>query len=247
MYGPVWWTLGLCIHVLYDGSSGKSGMLLLMLLLIMVLMRQRVSSLALLEKRVGIVWRAFHNVPSQHLIFNIDDNLAAPREMRVWRRWLFELGETSWSALLIQYLLLLKAFYLEPRFVPLIVNPRKYQHVQNQQTASDRDRHAQSCRVRGIPGCIQIGQGVYTGVINVLQIRGLNVTDTRGGIVIRGCRRLGGYVLPFEFLADSAQGIRPHRTVVEAGIRVSSEQVVPRINVFHSGSMKFWDEAKPDG
>lgn len=71
--------------------------------------------------------------------------------MRVWRRWLFELGETSWSALLIQYLLLLKAFYLEPRFVPLIVNPRKYQHVQNQQTASDRDRHAQSCRVRGIP------------------------------------------------------------------------------------------------
>lgn len=90
-------------------------------------------------------------LPSQHLIFNIDDNLAAPREMRVWRRWLFELGETSWSALLIQYLLLLKAFYLEPRFVPLIVNPRKYQHVQNQQTASDRDRHAQSCRVRGIP------------------------------------------------------------------------------------------------
>lgn len=55
--------LGLCIHVLYDGSSGKSGMLLLMLLLIMVLMRQRVSSLALLEKRVGIVRRAFHNVP----------------------------------------------------------------------------------------------------------------------------------------------------------------------------------------
>lgn len=70
--------------------------------------------------------------------------------MRVWRRRLFEFGETSWSALLIQYLLLLKAFYLEPRFVPLIVNPRKYQHVQNQQTASDRDRHAQSCRVRGI-------------------------------------------------------------------------------------------------
>lgn len=89
-------------------------------------------------------------LPSQHLILNIDDNLAAPREMRVWRRRLFEFGETSWSALLIQYLLLLKAFYLEPRFVPLIVNPRKYQHVQNQQTASDRDRHAQSCRVRGI-------------------------------------------------------------------------------------------------
>lgn len=89
-------------------------------------------------------------LPSQHLILNIDDNLAAPREMRVWRRRLFEFGETSWSALLIQYLLLLKAFYLEPRFVPLIVNPRKYQHIQNQQTASDRDRHAQSCRVRGI-------------------------------------------------------------------------------------------------
>lgn len=71
-------------------------------------------------------------LPSQHLILNIDDNLAAPREMRVWRRRLFEFGETSWSALLIQYLLLLKAFYLEPRFVPLIVNPRKYQHVQNQ-------------------------------------------------------------------------------------------------------------------
>lgn len=71
--------------------------------------------------------------------------------MRVWRRRLFEFWETSWSALLIQYLLLLKAFYLEPRFVPLIVNPREYQHVQNQQTASDRDRHAQSCRIRGIP------------------------------------------------------------------------------------------------
>lgn len=70
--------------------------------------------------------------------------------MRVWRRRLFEFWETSWSALLIQYLLLLKAFYLEPRFVPLIVNPREYQHVQNQQTASDRDRHAQSCRIRGI-------------------------------------------------------------------------------------------------
>lgn len=90
-------------------------------------------------------------LPSQHLIFNIDNNLAAPREMRVWRRRLFEFWETSWSALLIQYLLLLKAFYLEPRFVPLIVNSRKYQHVQNQQTASDRDRHAQSCRIRGIP------------------------------------------------------------------------------------------------
>lgn len=55
--------LGLRVHVLYDGSSGKSGMLLLMLLLIVMLMRQRVSSLALLEKRVGIVRRAFHNVP----------------------------------------------------------------------------------------------------------------------------------------------------------------------------------------
>lgn len=60
--------MGLCIHVLYDGSSGKSGMLLLMLLLIMVLMRQRVSSLALLEKRVGIVWRAFHNVPGTTIV-----------------------------------------------------------------------------------------------------------------------------------------------------------------------------------
>lgn len=98
-----------------------------------------------------------------------------------------------------------------------------------------------------VPSCIQIGQGVYTGVINVLQIRGLNVTDTRGSIVIRGGRRLGGYVLPFEFLADSAQRIRPHRSVVEVGIRVSPEQVVPRINVLHSGSMKFWDEAKPNG
>lgn len=39
-------------------------MLLLMLLLIVMLMRQRVSSLALLEERVGIVRRAFHYIPT---------------------------------------------------------------------------------------------------------------------------------------------------------------------------------------
>ena len=71
--------------------------------------------------------------------------------MRVRRRRLFELRETSWSALLIQHLLLLKTLHFQPRFVPLIVHPRENQHVQNQQATSDRDCHAQGCRVRGVP------------------------------------------------------------------------------------------------
>lgn len=40
-------------------------------------------------------------IPSQHFVLDIDDNLSASGEMRMRRRRLFELGETSWSALLI--------------------------------------------------------------------------------------------------------------------------------------------------
>lgn len=40
-------------------------------------------------------------IPSQHFVLDIDDNLTASGEMRMRRRRLFELGETSWSALLV--------------------------------------------------------------------------------------------------------------------------------------------------
>lgn len=63
-------------------------------------------------------------------------------------RWLFQFGETTRTALLIQHLLLLKALHLEPRFVSLIIDAREYQDVQDQQAAADRDCHAQSRRIR---------------------------------------------------------------------------------------------------
>lgn len=105
---------------------------------------------AVSEKRIDSGKLSKETVPSQHLVLDIDDNLTASREMRVRRRRLFELRETSWSALLIQHLLLLKALHFQPCFVPLIVHPRENQHVQNQQATSDRDCHAQGCRVRGV-------------------------------------------------------------------------------------------------
>jgi len=70
--------------------------------------------------------------------------------MRVRRRRLFQLGETAWTALLIQHLLLLKAFHLEPRFIPLIIDAREYQDVQDQQAAADGDCHAQGRRIRRV-------------------------------------------------------------------------------------------------
>lgn len=67
------------------------------------------------------------------------------------RRRLFQLGEASWPALLIQHLLLLKTLHFEPRLVPLIINPRENENIQDQQAAPDGDRHAQCRRVRGVP------------------------------------------------------------------------------------------------
>lgn len=52
--------------------------------------------------------------------------------------------------MLIQHLLLLKALHLEPRFVSLIIDARKYQDVQDQQAAADRDCHTQSRRIRRV-------------------------------------------------------------------------------------------------
>lgn len=89
-------------------------------------------------------------LPSQHLIFNVHDDLTTSREMRVRRRRLFQLGKSSRTALLIQHLLLLKALHLEPRFVPLIIDAGENEDVQDQQAAANRDRDAQSCRVRRV-------------------------------------------------------------------------------------------------
>lgn len=90
------------------------------------------------------------DVPSQHLVLDVDDHLAASGKMGVRRRRLFELGEPSRSALLIQHLLLLQTLHLQPRLVPLIIDAREDKDVQDQQTAPDRDRHAQGCRVGGV-------------------------------------------------------------------------------------------------
>lgn len=46
------------------------------------------------------------------------------------------------TALLI---LFLQRFHLQPGLVPLIIDPRKYQYIQNEKTAANRDGHAQRC------------------------------------------------------------------------------------------------------
>jgi hypothetical protein len=71
------------------------------------------------------------SIPPQHLVLNVDDHLASASVMRMRGRRLFQLGETAWTALLIQHLLLLKALHLEPRFIPLIIDAREYQDVQD--------------------------------------------------------------------------------------------------------------------
>lgn len=82
--------------------------------------------------------------------------------------------------------------------------------------------------------------------MNVLKIGALDETDTRRHAVIRRGRRLRAKVLPLELFADPAKGIRPHGAVVQAGVAVAAEQVMPGIDIFHSGAMKLRDEAQPD-
>lgn len=73
--------------------------------------------------------------------------------------------------------------------------------------------------------------------MNVLKIGALDEADTRRHAVIRRGRRFRAKVLPLELLGDPAEGIRPHGTVIQTGVAVAAEQVVPGIDILHSGTM----------
>lgn len=59
--------------------------------------------------------------------------------------------------------------------------------------------------------------------MDILKIRTLNEADTGGDTVIRGGRWFRAEILPFEFLADSAQRIRSHGTIVQTRIAMAAE------------------------
>lgn len=82
--------------------------------------------------------------------------------------------------------------------------------------------------------------------MDVLKIGARDKTDARSDAVIRRGRRIRAKVLPLEFLADPAERIRSHGTVVQTGVAMATEQVMSGIDILHSGTMKLRDEAQPD-
>lgn len=95
--------------------------------------------------------------PSQHFIFNVNNELPAAGKVGVGHRGLFEFGETPRAALLIQHLLLLRALRFELRFVPLIVNTGEYEDIEDEEAAADGDRHAQRGGIRAV----SVEQNIY--------------------------------------------------------------------------------------
>jgi len=81
--------------------------------------------------------------------------------------------------------------------------------------------------------------------MDVLEIGALDKADACRDAVVRRGRRIRAEVLPLEFLADPAERIRPHEAIVQAGIAVTAEQIVPGIDVLHPGAVELRDEAQP--
>lgn len=81
--------------------------------------------------------------------------------------------------------------------------------------------------------------------MDVLQIRALDKADACRDTVVRRGRRIRAEVLPLELLADPAEWVRPHETVVQAGIAVAAEQIVPGVDILHPGAMQLRHEAQP--
>jgi len=82
--------------------------------------------------------------------------------------------------------------------------------------------------------------------MDVLKIGARNKADACRNAIIRRGWWIRAKVLPLDFFADSAERIRSHEAVVQTGVAVATEQVVPGIDILHSSTMKFWDEAQPD-
>lgn len=82
--------------------------------------------------------------------------------------------------------------------------------------------------------------------MDVLKIGARNKADARRDAVIRRGWCIRAKILPLELLADPAERVWSYEAVVQTGVAMATEQVVPGIDVLHSSAMQLRDEAQPD-
>ena len=166
----------------------------------------------------------------------------------------------GFEAGLVPVLFLLQHLHVHSVLVPLVVHPREDQHVEYQQRAPNGNCHAQGGGVGGVPGSFQASQRVRGTVLVLERLvvevarrhyvdarrhygvhrgRGLQVGDAGVGATLEG-ELHGGVVV-----ADPRQRVGTNGTVVQVGVVVIPEEVVPGDDVLHARPVQFRDQSKP--